>query len=409
MVATAGLAIAAVCLLLGGYGTQAPRASLAAKHAAIADPMLHRTTRLDDEAEAAPTKDKAPAESSGSSMPKIEIPDPEETTRKAKEAMAKASGAAGQAITEAEEAISDLLPEGFDVIHALSWHLDICFYIATIYTVYYIWLCNVWEKILPRLNFNTDVAAQEKAKFERLQNKTAQIGTWGKANDEGVPNDQDLLWFRVAEGEELLFGESQRVMPGLVDTIMCGCGGNIYAVAVTTKRIIIQNDKRCLFGSTVLTTNEESFFLKNVHKANLNTDGALNLGVCTLHSAEMLSGGFNWIALGFIVDLILEWKPDLIKAITDERMVGWINMVPDDVIFMFASVLVLFGTFLFLALLFFLMCPQSVLEVEFVKQAGVKSYSKKFTYPVRQAYHMHDAIMQGRFGQGPFLAAPSCA
>jgi len=75
---------------------------------------------------------------------------------------------------------------------------------------------------------------------------------------------------------------------------------------------------RCLFGSTVLTTNEESFFLKNVHKANLNTDGALNLGVCTLHSAEMLSGGFNWIALGFIVDLILEWKPDLIKAITDE-------------------------------------------------------------------------------------------
>lgn len=177
-------------------------------------------------------------------------------------------------------------------------------------------------------------------------------------------------------------------------------------MAVTTKRIIIQNDKRCLFGSTVLTTNEESFFLKNVHKANLNTDGALNLGVCTLHSAEMLSGGFNWIALGFIIDLILEWKPDLMKAITDERMKGWINMVPDDVIFMFASVLVLFGTFLFLALLFFLMCPQSVLEIEFVKQAGVKSYSKKFTYPVRQAYHMHDAVMQGRFGTGPFLPAP---
>lgn len=30
--------------------------------------------------------------------------------------------------------------------------------------------------------------------------------------------------------------------------------------------------------------------------------------------------------------------------------------------------LVIFGTFLFCALLFFLMCPQSVLEVEFVKQ-----------------------------------------
>jgi hypothetical protein len=38
----------------------------------------------------------------------------------------------------------------------------------------------------------------------------------------------------------------QRVMPGLVDTIMCGCGGNVYAVAVTSNRIIIQNDKRFL-------------------------------------------------------------------------------------------------------------------------------------------------------------------
>ena len=33
-----------------------------------------------------------------------------------------------------------------------------------------------------------------------------------------------------------------------------------------------------------------------------------------------------------------------------------------------AQVFVLFGTFLFLALLFFLMCPQSVLTVEMVKQ-----------------------------------------
>jgi hypothetical protein len=32
----------------------------------------------------------------------------------------------------------------------------------------------------------------------------------------------------------------------------------------------------------------------------------------------MLSGGFNWIALGWIIDLILEWKPDLMKAITDD-------------------------------------------------------------------------------------------
>jgi hypothetical protein len=71
-----------------------------------------------------------------------------------------------------------------------SWHLDICFYIATAYTVYYIWMGNVWEKVLPRLNFNIDLAAQEKAKFERLHNKEAKIGTWGEPNDEGVPNDQ---------------------------------------------------------------------------------------------------------------------------------------------------------------------------------------------------------------------------
>jgi hypothetical protein len=31
-----------------------------------------------------------------------------------------------------------------------------------------------------------------------------------------------------------------------------------------------QNDKRCLFGSTVLTTNEESYFLKDVHKVRGN-------------------------------------------------------------------------------------------------------------------------------------------
>lgn len=34
--------------------------------------------------------------------------------------------------------------------------------------------------------------------------------------------------------------------------------------------------------------------------------------------AEMLSGGFNWIALGWIVDLILEWKPTAMAAIDDE-------------------------------------------------------------------------------------------
>jgi len=39
-------------------------------------------------------------------------------------------------------------------------------------------------------------------------------------------------------------------------------------------------------------------------------------------------------------------------------------------------------------------------------QAGTKSYTLKFAYPVRQAYHMHDAIMQGRFGKGPFNIKP---
>jgi hypothetical protein len=68
----------------------------------------------------------------------------------------------------------------------------------------------------------------------------------------------------------------------------------------------------------VLTTNEESYFIKNVHKANLNTDGSLNVGFTTLHSAEMLSGGFNWIFFGFVIDLILEWKPTLMDHITDE-------------------------------------------------------------------------------------------
>ena len=99
--------------------------------------------------------------------------------------------------------------------------------------------------------------------------------------------------------------QSKRVLPGFVDTLMCGCGGNVFAFAVTNHRLIIQvlllpdncrskfivmiprsdahtaryishdialrdvqNDKRCLFGSTVLTTNEESYFLKDVHKAS---------------------------------------------------------------------------------------------------------------------------------------------
>ena len=30
------------------------------------------------------------------------------------------------------------------------------------------------------------------------------------------------------------------MLPGFVDTLMCGCGGNVFAFAVTSKRLIIQ-------------------------------------------------------------------------------------------------------------------------------------------------------------------------
>ena len=69
-------------------------------------------------------------------------------------------------------------------------------------------------------------------------------------------------------------------------------------------------------------------------QASLHTDGALNVGLCVLHSAEMLSGGFNWIFFGFVIDLLLEAKPALLSYIDDARIVGWINMVPNDVIYL---------------------------------------------------------------------------
>ena len=87
MLAAAGMTIAAVCLIIGGYGSKdAYTQSLAAKHA-VSAPIYHRTTRLDDE-EAAAAEDAAPAEDAASDGNLV--PDPEETTRKAKEAMSKA-------------------------------------------------------------------------------------------------------------------------------------------------------------------------------------------------------------------------------------------------------------------------------------------------------------------------------
>ena len=69
-------------------------------------------------------------------------------------------------------------------------------------------------------------------------------------------------------------------------------------------------------------------------QASLHTDGSLNLGLCVLHSAEMLRGAFNWIFAGFVIDIVLEWKPALLSFIDDQRILGWINMVPNDVIYL---------------------------------------------------------------------------
>ena len=48
----------------------------------------------------------------------------------------------------------------------------------------------------------------------------------------------------------------------------------------------------------------------------------------------MLRGGFNWIFAGFVIDIVLEWKPAFLSYIQDERLLGWINMVPNDVIYL---------------------------------------------------------------------------
>ncbi|EKX40125.1 hypothetical protein GUITHDRAFT_143064 [Guillardia theta CCMP2712] len=377
IILTSVLTFGAVCMVVAGYGAKPQK--LAVRNVKFA--AARATQKLQD---------------AGNGMA---IPDPDETARKAKEAMSKAGDSANKALSDVENALEDVLPVG-DIFSALGWHLDLCFYLVTIYIVYYIWKCKVWHKVLPQLIYVRTAEEEQAVKdAEHANENWSSIGDWSEdPHDSTKPNDQDLLWFRTGTNEERLFYEKQRVQPSFIDTLMCGCGGNVYAVAVTSKRIIIQNDKRCLFGSTVLTTNEESYLLSTVHKASLHTDGALNLGICTLHSSEMLSGGFNWIFLGFLVDIVLEWKPAIMNFITDDRLKGWINLVPNDIIYMFSSVLVLFGAFLFLALLFFLICPQSTLEIEFVKQAGVSSYTKKFDFPVRTAYKMYDAIMQGRFG-----------
>lgn len=163
--------------------------------------------------------------------------------------------------------------------------------------------------------------------------------------------------------------------------------------AVTSHRLILQNDKRCLFGSTPLTTNEESVSVTHIHKVSLHTDGSLPLGLVTLHSNDMLKGGFQLICLGFLIDVILEWRSEVQSLISDPRLLQWVQLVPDDMVFMASSVCVVSGCALLLALLYFLIFPQSVLEIQIAKQACIGSYKKRFSMPVATAYKMYDAII----------------
>lgn len=389
------------------------KAELAKTHK-LAVQEAHHLSKLDEEeaedaddsADDAATDDAASDDAADDDAPveddeaatESKVPDPEEAKKKAAEVADKAKDALAKSQADLMKAVDDLLPGG-DLFHAFSWHLDICVYILTMYGVYYVWKTELWTYFLPRMKFNMVQEPELTPRTLARKNRECMIGEWSDQHlDEDEATcacDHDLLWFRKAKGEVAHFIDSKRVLPGLIDTLMCGCGGNVYAVAVTNKRIIVQNDKRCLFGTTVLTTNEDSIFVENIHKASLYTDGSLNLGLCTLHSFDMLRGGFNWIFFGLIIDIILEWKPTWIVMLGDARLEGWINMVPDDVIFMVASFFVLTGCFLFVALLWFLLMPQSVLEVEIVKQAGMETYTRTFEMPVGKAYKMYDSIMRG--------------
>jgi len=71
-----------------------------------------------------------------------------------------------------------------------SWHLDLSVYLLCMYTVYYIWICQVWRKIFPELRFNMDLLGRDKVKFEKIDNMSAPIGTWGNPGENEKPNDQ---------------------------------------------------------------------------------------------------------------------------------------------------------------------------------------------------------------------------
>ncbi len=68
--------------------------------------------------------------------------------------------------------------------------MDLSVYLVCMFTVYYIWICQVWRKIFPELRFNMDLLGRDKAKFEKIDNMSAPIGTWGNPGENEKPNDQ---------------------------------------------------------------------------------------------------------------------------------------------------------------------------------------------------------------------------
>jgi len=120
---------------------------------------------LDDDA---PPADAPPADGA----PGLEIPDPEETKRKAQEAMDSAGEAASKAAADAEKALLAILPIG-DVFKALGWHLDFCCYLATMYAVYYVWKSDLHWRLLPKLEWAQDNETKS-AKEIALEKKVTQ-------------------------------------------------------------------------------------------------------------------------------------------------------------------------------------------------------------------------------------------
>ena len=287
---------------------------------AASDDAADDSASDDGSGDAAPVEDDEAATASS-------VPDPEDAKKKAAEVAEQAKEKAAEASKDLMKAVDILLPGG-DLLHAFSWHLDVCVYILTMYGVYYVWKTELWTYLLPRMKFNMvqqpELTPRTLARKNRVSPCHYAMSSWargqacgdrlrgqrrvlrrrasvpGQAREDRADTDErmvlpqecmigewsdqhldedeatcacdhDLLWFRKAKGEVAHFIDSKRVLPGLIDTLMCGCGGNVYAVAVTNKRIIVQNDKRCLFGTTVLTTNEDSIFVENIHKASLYT------------------------------------------------------------------------------------------------------------------------------------------